>query len=196
MLSFVAAAYPTSRPTPFVATQDGSLSFSPCTAPQMESWDGKTAPFGTRSPAVAVAVPSSPCSSTSFTAPSLRSSPSSSSLASTAPSSLFSAAESSSSRSSTPEPIDLSSLDCPGVASRIVDDRLPAFVAYVSPSPRKTIRPAACPASKRSSSAAVRVGSCAPPGPLFRPSTLGTSADGVTQMPPRLVPQHGSRWRC
>ncbi|GAA6001517.1 hypothetical protein JCM10207_006704 [Rhodosporidiobolus poonsookiae] len=221
MLSFVAAAYPTSRPTPFFAAFDGSLSFSPCTAPQpslfafctiatllpaspfvaepsMESWDGKTAPVCTLATfAVEVAVPASPCLSTTSAAPSLRLSPSSSSLASSAPSSLFSAAESTSSRSSTPEPVDLSSLDCPSGPSHIIDDRLPCFIAYAAPSPRKTTPAAHRPASKTSfSRSPARVASCTPPAPFFRPYTLGTSVDGITEMPARRFPQTRQPWRA
>ncbi|GAA6001531.1 hypothetical protein JCM10207_006710 [Rhodosporidiobolus poonsookiae] len=231
MLSFVAAAYSTSRPTPFFAAFDGSLSFSPCTAPQpslfafctiatlspasisvaapsMESWDGKTAPVDTPFTAVEVAAPSSPCSSPSSAAPSLRSSPSSSSLASTAVSSLFSAAESTSSRSSTPEPVDLSALDCPPsprpasparFSTLPAHARLPTFIGLgVSPlAPVKPFRPVVPkPENRLVVRRIFRFGALAP---SLVSATLSPYSHqrlaAVSVLPRRLIPQARKPWR-
>ncbi|BGP16558.1 hypothetical protein JCM10213_000530 [Rhodosporidiobolus nylandii] len=130
MLSFVSTGLPTPSPAPFRLVDGGYMAYSPserpqlnllalCTlasaftlhnvtqGPSMEHWDGK--PPCHRLEENHLAAPTAPScgASTLPTQGSLRSSASSTSLASTAASSLFEGDECAfSSRSSTPEPVD------------------------------------------------------------------------------------------
>ncbi|GAA5940518.1 hypothetical protein JCM10213_001129 [Rhodosporidiobolus nylandii] len=130
MLSFAWTGLPTPSPPPFRLVDGGYLAYSPSARPQlqvlalctldnvpilsstirepsMEHWDGQPPYNRVEENHLAVSTAPSSSASTVSAEPSLRSSASSTSLASTAASSLFGGDECAfSSRSSTPEPVD------------------------------------------------------------------------------------------